>query len=68
MMSIDERYMRDPRFRTLVDMLEHEIRELSLSPTEIREAAMLACIHFEDSRPKRWIEYGNMVSKDDPLP
>jgi len=52
-MSPDERYQRDPFFRTLVDMLEHLIERCEMSGTEIREAAILALIHYEARRPPR---------------
>jgi hypothetical protein len=40
-LSAETRYMRDPVFRQLVDIMEHEIEVLHLTPTELREAAML---------------------------
>jgi hypothetical protein len=48
-MTPDERYQRDPMFRHLVDQLHHQIREARYTPTEIREAAMLAQIHYEQT-------------------
>ena len=47
MMGAEERYQRDPVFRMLVDMLEHQTQEGNYTPTEIREAAMLAQVHYE---------------------
>lgn len=44
------RYSRDPVFRQLVDTLHHFIREAKYTPTELREAALLACIHYESYR------------------
>ena len=44
-MTHEERYHRDPAFRTLVDMLHHCIQTADYTPTEVREAALLACIH-----------------------
>ena len=46
-MTPQERYNRDPQFRTLVDMLTHQIIECRYSPTELREAAILAVIRHE---------------------
>jgi hypothetical protein len=43
-----ERYNRDPKFRQLVDVQVHLIRECQFSPTEMREAATLACILHEE--------------------
>ncbi len=51
-MSIRHRYDIDPMIRALVDSLEQQIGALNLTPTEIRECAMLAAIHFEDRNPR----------------
>lgn len=48
-MTPQDRYHRDPMFRHLVDVLEHQIREAHYTPTEIREAAMLAQIRYEST-------------------
>lgn len=45
--SVRERYRKDPQFMALVDMLSNLIYELKCSPTEVREAAMLAVINYE---------------------
>ena len=42
-----ERYYRDPMFHQLVDTMEAAIRRCDYSPSEMREAATLACIHYE---------------------
>jgi hypothetical protein len=47
MMTPQERYDRDPEFHHLVDLLTDAITRCQYSPTEIREAAMLACIRYE---------------------
>ena len=49
-MDVTERYERDTQFRTLVDTLYSFICDAKFSPTEIREAAMLAHILFEERR------------------
>lgn len=49
----EERYQRDPMFHTLVDTLQSWIMRADYTPTEIREAAMLACIIVEMRRPAR---------------
>ena len=51
-MSIRHRYDVDPMVRALVDSLEQQISTLNLTPTEIRECAMLAAIHFEARNPR----------------
>ena len=45
--SPEARYMRDPAFKTLVDMMQALIQRADYSPSEVREGAMLACIHHE---------------------
>lgn len=44
------RYNRDPAFRTLVDSLEKSVWECLYTPTELREAALLAVIHYEQKQ------------------
>ena len=46
--TVEDRYGRDPQFRTVVDMLESLIRDAHMTPTEVREAAILATIHYEN--------------------
>ena len=46
----DARYRRDPKFRSLVDMMEAHIHSADFTPTEMREAALLAAIHYEHKR------------------
>jgi hypothetical protein len=55
-MSPEERYLHDPQFKRLVDMLEKQIHECQYTPTELREAAILAAIHYENKRmaPPSW--------------
>lgn len=49
--NADHRYTNDPTYRTIVDFLKNMILKLELAPSEIREAAMLACVQVEMSRP-----------------
>jgi len=49
----EERYQRDPAFHALVTMLRGAIARADYTPTEIREAAMLAAIMYEMGRPAR---------------
>lgn len=49
------RYMRDPLFRAMVDTFYHAIVKCEVTPTEVREAAMLACIRYEANRPARML-------------
>lgn len=43
-----DRYHHDPHFRQLVDMLYVAVEQAQFTPTEIREAVMLAQIKFEE--------------------
>lgn len=52
-MNIHERYLNDPRFHTLVDVLLSHIIDGNFTPTEIREAAMVAQIKFEEIYPRK---------------
>jgi hypothetical protein len=47
-MNIRDRYQNDAAFRTLVDTLHSVIERGDFTPTEIREAAMLAQIMYEE--------------------
>ena len=46
--TVEDRYRRDPMFKTVCDQLEYLIREAKMTPTEVREAAILATIHYEN--------------------
>lgn len=49
MMSAYSRFLNDERFRTLVMSIETHLRDGYFTPTEVREAAVLACVRFEMS-------------------
>lgn len=42
-----EKYMNDPEYHQLVDMLENFIERAQFTPSELREASVLACINYE---------------------
>jgi hypothetical protein len=42
-----EKYMNDPEYHQLVLMLENFIERAQFTPSELREAAMLASINYE---------------------
>lgn len=42
-----EKYMNDPEYHRLVDMLEQFVEAARFSPSELREACVLACINYE---------------------
>lgn len=47
MKSPREKYMNDPEYHRLVDMLGQFIEAARFSPSELREACVLACINYE---------------------
>ncbi len=47
MMTAKERYMSDPTFHAIVDMLRQELRRSQFTPTELREAVILAATIHE---------------------
>jgi len=56
MSRADDRYHHDVNYRRLVDMMAHMAEELELHPSELREAAVFACILVAERRsPSRII-------------
>jgi len=47
MKSPKEKYMNDPEYHQLVRMLENFIERAQFTPSELREAAILASINYE---------------------
>lgn len=42
-----DKYENDPQYKQYVDTIETLIHQCHFSPSEVREGAVLACIHFE---------------------
>jgi hypothetical protein len=42
-----EKYMNDPEYNHLVQTLEQMIEQARFTPSELREAVVLACINYE---------------------
>jgi hypothetical protein len=53
MLTPQERYHRDPQFHHLVDTLFQQIIVSNFTPTELREAVMLAAIKYENQTIRR---------------
>jgi len=47
MMTAEDRYHNDPIFHTLVDQIYAAILQKHYTPTEVRDAAMLASLKYE---------------------
>lgn len=45
-----EKYQNDPEYHQLVNMLESFIERAQFTPSEMREAVVLACINYEMRR------------------
>lgn len=45
-----KRYRDDPTYRSVVDALVQLMRDLKLTPGEVRDAASLAALKFEEER------------------
>jgi hypothetical protein len=43
----EERYRDDPTYHAMVDMLTSVIARLEMTPSEVRECAVYACIRYE---------------------
>lgn len=50
MKTPEEKYNNDPQYARLVDMLHRMVIECRFTPSELREAATLASIHYEMKR------------------
>ena len=50
-----DKYMRDPMYRQLVDFMVKAIDHYKYSPSEMREAAIFACILYEERNIRSWV-------------
>ena len=48
MMSPKQRYQNDVHFKVLVDLMVNEIHKCKYTPSEMREAAILASVIYEE--------------------
>ena len=56
--ELEKRYFHDPAFHQLVDVIFHCMYEVHLTPSEVREAAMMACFKFEMKHPGMKLRLG----------
>jgi len=54
MKTPEEKYLNDLEYRHLVNTVEALIHEAKFTPSEIREACMLGCIHYEQHRIRKY--------------
>ena len=47
-----DKYLQDPQFKALVDMMTAHIHMCEFTPSEMREAAMVASIICEENRTR----------------
>jgi hypothetical protein len=62
MRSINKRYLNDPMFHQLVDMMEAQVHAGNFAPSEMREAAVLASIHHEERQVRSFGD--RLIPKD----
>lgn len=75
LISPRERYFSDPEFNKLVDMMVNSIHSCHYTPSELREAAILASIIYQESQPpslilqdvriSNWLNRAVQESKDE---
>jgi len=51
----EQKYNNDVSYRRLVETIESLIHEARFTPSEVRECATLACIHYEQRKTQGFI-------------
>jgi len=51
--TLRDKYQHDPHFKSLVDIMVSNIQAFHFTPSEMREAAMLASIIYEEHNISR---------------
>ena len=49
-----DRYLNDPLYKAVVDQMEYLLHTAQLTPSEMREAAVLASINYENMNVRRY--------------
>ena len=57
----DERYHSDPMYARMVDAIHEMLKRHEMTPSEVREAAVHACVLYEQYRPARPIVIGGVT-------
>lgn len=60
MTQLERKYHNDPVFYAMVQNLVHSLEQVYMTPSELREAAVLACMVFEERHPQTLMGYGRM--------
>ncbi len=72
MKTIRERYLNDVQFKTLVDVMASQLDRCAYTPSEMREAAIMASILYneriEPNSMLKHIEISNFIGTPDGSP
>jgi hypothetical protein len=61
--AAEKAYFNDPAFHQMTKAIYNALKEMALTPSEVRDAAMLACIKFEMEFSRRPC-FGRREEKD----
>lgn len=55
MMTLRDKYQNDSHFHALVDLMAAQIEQCNFTPSEMREAAILASIIYEENNLRSYV-------------
>jgi hypothetical protein len=58
MNAVESRFINDPVFHAVVCSMQHILEQYQLTPSEMRDAVMLACVNFEQRRSRTAVLFG----------
>jgi hypothetical protein len=61
------KYQLDPHYKALVDTMVASIKDCNYTPSEMREAAMLASIIYEENNVRRLVNVENIHHLEEAL-